>query len=69
MAGCVLDPLSYTSSARLKVLLAPVRPIKHSRFKQLCAVLREANVVRLDDVSVSAARHHSTKHGEPRSRS
>lgn len=59
MSNTGLDPFSYTSQARLKVLLAPLRPIKRAQFDKWVHSIRLITDVRLEDVKVNATKEHS----------
>lgn len=56
-----LDPFSVVAPARVRILLLPHGPIRHSRFASFIARLEEERVVRLGDVSPDGRPHRSNK--------
>lgn len=54
-----LDPFSVIAPARVRVLLLPYGPIRHSRFVGFIARLEQEPVVRLGDVSPDGRPHRS----------
>ncbi|KAF9438949.1 hypothetical protein BGZ76_002612 [Entomortierella beljakovae] len=45
-----MDPVNFTSAARIRVLLVPVGPIKKSTFERHAKLLRQHNSVKLEEV-------------------
>lgn len=48
------NPLSYAAHARLRVLLAPLLPLRRAKYQELSDLVRQINDVRFEDINVES---------------